>query len=331
MRDYVHLHRKAIASWVFEDPRRWHLFSFLLMKADEKGRVEMSVNDYAKKFGTDRNWLFRCIKEMESLGIVETKSETKVRQKFTNLTICKYELYNTATAEQLDESETIVRQSVDFQEEKEGERERNVSPTPPSYKEKDKEREEAYCAKNLRSERKRDGQMTLFEDFKVDDNPAAQNGPVNTAAQNETDNPAAHDGAATPHAPSVPTFEEFWEAYAYKRDRRRAQAVWNRMKDEDRRAACEGIEAYKADCAACERQMVYPERYLKNERWKDDYSTSARPRSAYQDYFTQNPNTYYGSTQQCSDRERIQQLDAQRRFAGYAAVAAHFRAKGNQE
>ena len=59
--------------------------------------------------------------------------------------------------------------------------------------------------------------MTLFEDFKVDDNPAAQNGTVNTAA---------HDGTATPQAPSVPTFEEFWEAYAYKRDRRRAQAVW---------------------------------------------------------------------------------------------------------
>ena len=260
----------------------------------------------------------------------------KTEQGKWSITVCKFAFYMVMTDERWNDNGTVGDQLFNkpptnhqqttnkpaSQEEKEGERERNVSPTPPSYKEKDKEREEAYCAKNLRSERERDGQMTLFEDFIVDDNPAAQNGTVNTAA---------HDGTATPQAPSVPTFEEFWEAYAYKRDRRRAQAVWNRMKDEDRRAAFEGIEPYKADCAACERQMVYPERYLKNERWKDDYSTSARPRSAYQDYFTQNPNNPYGSTQQCSDRERIQQLDAQRRFAGYAAVAAHFRAKGNQE
>ena len=318
MRDYVHLHRKILTSWVFEDARRLQLFIYLLAKADEQGMVRLSVNALSKMIGLQRMQVARLLQAMEEEGIIVQQTSNK----FSTITICKYAFYNTATTEVCSTNEQQTSNRNDFQEEKEGERERNVSPTPPSYKEKDKEREEAYCAKNLRSERERDGQMTLFEDFIVDDNPAAQNGTVNTAA---------HDGTATPQAPSVPTFEEFWEAYAYKRDRRRAQAVWNRMKDEDRRAAFEGIEAYKADCAACERQMVYPERYLKNERWKDDYSTSARPRSAYQDYFTQNPNTFYGSTQQCSDRERIQQLDAQRRFAGYAAVAAHFRAKGNQE
>ena len=318
MRDYVHLHRKILTSWVFEDARRLQLFIYLLAKADEQGMVRLSVNECARRLGIDRKWIERRLAEMQQRSIIDQQTTNKG----TNLTICNYAYYNQVTADVWAKSDQQMTNKPDFQEEKEGERERNVSPTPLSYKEKDKEREEAYCAKNLRSERERDGQMTLFEDFIVDDNPAAQNGTVNTAA---------HDETATPQAPSVPTFEEFWEAYAYKRDRRRAQAVWNRMKDEDRRAAFGGIEAYKADCAACERQMVYPERYLKNERWKDDYSTSARPRSAYQNYSTQNPNTYYGSTQQCSDRERIQQLDAQRRFAGYAAVAAHFRAKGNQE
>ena len=142
MREYVHLHRKALASWVFEDPRRWHLFSFLLMKADERGRVEVSVNDYAKKYGIDRNWLFRCLKEMESRGIIETK----MRQKCTNLTICKYEDYNTIATTKRDESETIMRQSTPSQEEKEEERETaresNVPPIPPSYKEKEKEKAE---------------------------------------------------------------------------------------------------------------------------------------------------------------------------------------------
>ena len=142
MREYVHLHRKALASWVFEDPRRWHFFSFLLMKADERGRVEVSVNDYAKKYGIDRNWLFRCLKEMESRGIIETK----MRQKCTNLTICKYEDYNTIATTKRDESETIMRQSTPSQEEKEEERETaresNVPPIPPSYKEKEKEKAE---------------------------------------------------------------------------------------------------------------------------------------------------------------------------------------------
>ena len=157
MRDYVHLHRKAIASWVFEDPRRWHLFSFLLMKADEKGRVEMSVNDYAKKFGTERTWVQRTIREMELRGIIAPI----MRQKCTTLTICKYELYNTATAEVCAESAPIMRQSAASQEEKEGERERNVSPTPLSYKEKEKEREENPQKKNTRT--RENGQNDIEE------------------------------------------------------------------------------------------------------------------------------------------------------------------------
>ena len=147
MRDYVHLHRKAIASWVFEDPRRWHLFSFLLMKADEKGRVEMSVREYAEHYGIDRNWINRCLREMAVRAIVEPK----VSQKRTVLTICKYAFYNTATTEVCAKSEPKVSQSAASQEEKEGERERNVSPTPPSYKEKEKEREEVLMMMDTRT------------------------------------------------------------------------------------------------------------------------------------------------------------------------------------
>ena len=66
MREYVHLHRKALASWVFEDPRRWHLFSFLLMKADERGRVEVSVNSYCSTYHLPRTTVLRLIEEMES-------------------------------------------------------------------------------------------------------------------------------------------------------------------------------------------------------------------------------------------------------------------------
>ena len=143
MREYVHLHRKALASWVFEDPRRWHLFSFLLMKADERGRVEVSVNDYAKKYEIDRSWLRRCINEMIDRNIIDQQTTNKR----TIITICKYGDYNTLTIEECAKSDQQTTNKARIQEEEKEEeretaRESNVPPTPPSYKEKEKEKSE---------------------------------------------------------------------------------------------------------------------------------------------------------------------------------------------
>ena len=142
MREYVHLHRKALASWVFEDPRRWHLFSFLLMKADERGRVEVSVNSYCSTYHLPRTTVLRLIEEMESRGILGQKTDNKR----TIVTLCKYEVYNTSTAtmwttngQQTDNKPTSQEEK---EEERETARESNVPPTPPSYKEKEKEKEE---------------------------------------------------------------------------------------------------------------------------------------------------------------------------------------------
>ena len=142
MREYVHLHRKALASWVFEDPRRWHLFSFLLMKADERGRVEVSVNSYCSTYHLPRTTVLRLIEEMESRGILGQKTDNKR----TIVTLCKYEVYNTSTAtmwttngQQTDNKPTSQEEK---EEERETARESNVPPIPPSYKEKEKEKEE---------------------------------------------------------------------------------------------------------------------------------------------------------------------------------------------
>ena len=225
MREYVHLHRKALASWVFEDPRRWHLFSFLLMKADERGRVEVSVNDYAKKYGIDRNWLFRCLKEMESRGIIETK----MRQKCTNLTICKYEDYNTIATTKRDESETIMRQSTPSQEEKKEERERKFPPHPLIKKEKSEKREE-LSATSLRRESEDEGQGLLFQELKEENERAAVNTEDSTPKAPSTEDP------------ETPTFEQFWDAYAYKRDRRAAERAWKRLSAADRRPYWRNME-----------------------------------------------------------------------------------------
>ena len=286
MRDYVHLHRKIVASWVFEDPRRLQLFIFLLAKADERGRAEVSVNDYAKKYGLDRSWLRRCINEMYERGIIDQQTTNKR----TIVTLCKYEDYNTLTNEECAKSDQQTTNKPTSKEEKEGERERKVPPHPFIKKEKEKEREE-LSATVLRRKSEEEGQGLLFQDL-TEDNECA----------------AVCDAEIAPPTPPAegPTFEQFWEAYAYKRDRRSAERAWKRLSAADRRAACEGIAAYRADCEACERQMMYAQGYLNRRRWEDDFTTPSRPRGTQHHTFQQpqSPSQYELHSHQASDPRR---------------------------
>ena len=93
MRDYVHLHRKILTSWVFEDARRLQLFIYLLAKADEQGMVRLSVNECAKRLGINRNSLRTILRQMEDEGVIHQQTTNKN----TIITICKYAHYNTAT------------------------------------------------------------------------------------------------------------------------------------------------------------------------------------------------------------------------------------------
>jgi hypothetical protein len=112
------------------------------MKADERGRVEVSVNSYCSTYHLPRTTVLRLIEEMESRGILGQKTDNKR----TIVTLCKYEVYNTSTAtmwttngQQTDNKPTSQEEK---EEERETARESNVPPTPPSYKEKEKEKEE---------------------------------------------------------------------------------------------------------------------------------------------------------------------------------------------
>ena len=93
MREYVHLHRKIVASWVFEDPRRLQLFIYLLAKADERGVVRLSVNECAKRLDINRNSLRTILRQMEDEGVVHQQPTNKR----TIITLCKYAYYNTST------------------------------------------------------------------------------------------------------------------------------------------------------------------------------------------------------------------------------------------
>ena len=143
MREYVHLHRKIVASWVFEDPRRLQLFIYLLAKADERGVVRLSVNECAKRLDINRNSLRTILRQMEDEGVVHQQPTNKN----TIVTLCKYAYYNTPTTNKppTNHQQTTNKariQEEEKEEERETARESNVPPIPPSYKEKEKEKSE---------------------------------------------------------------------------------------------------------------------------------------------------------------------------------------------
>ena len=300
MREYVHLHRKAKGHWVFRDPFRWHLFSFLLMEADETGRVEVSVNEYSKMFGIERTKVMRILREMVGRNIIAQQTHNK----FTIVIICKYELYNEQYFSSCTTNAQQPTNKPTSQEEKEEERERKFPPHPLIKKEKSEKREE-LSATSLRRESENDGQGFLFQELKEENDCAAVNTEDSTPKAPSTQGPKSSPSGER-EGGAVPTFEQFWDAYAYKRDRRAAERAWKRLSTADRRAAYEGIAAYRADCAHCERQMMYAQGYLNRRRWEDDFTTSPHPQGTQQLPFTQpqTPRHYEIRTYPDSDRGR---------------------------
>lgn len=67
-------------------------------------------------------------------------------------------------------------------------------------------------------------------------------------------------------------FQQFHDAYgrAYGRkvDRIAAERAWKRLSDKDRRAALNGIAAYREDCLRHGIAMKYPSGYLNLHRWE---------------------------------------------------------------
>lgn len=76
----------------------------------------------------------------------------------------------------------------------------------------------------------------------------------------------------------APDFQQFWNAYALKRDRIAAERAWNKLPAKDKRKAIEAIPAYNADCARQGISRMYAQGYLSHRRFEDDFSES--PESA---------------------------------------------------
>ena len=67
-----------------------------------------------------------------------------------------------------------------------------------------------------------------------------------------------------------PMFKRFWNLYGLKRDKIGAERAWSRLTAKDRKAAIDGIKAYRQDCADHNRMMMYAQGYLTHRRWEDE-------------------------------------------------------------
>ena len=67
------------------------------------------------------------------------------------------------------------------------------------------------------------------------------------------------------------TFEQFWNLYGYKLNRKKTEQKWNRLTAKERRAAVDGIQRLKDYYAEKGYALPHPLTYLNGERWNDEY------------------------------------------------------------
>lgn len=76
----------------------------------------------------------------------------------------------------------------------------------------------------------------------------------------------------------VPTFDEFWNAYAYKKGRKKAEEKWNKLKPKEKVACMKAVPAYventmipgSATTGTKKQFRMHPLTYLNGARWEDE-------------------------------------------------------------
>lgn len=104
----------------------------------------------------------------------------------------------------------------------------------------------------------------------------------NNNAEVETVDLEVEESSAIIQTEPAPTFEEFWEAYSYKKGRKKAEEKWNRLKLADKLACMAAVPAYVASTRKPTDPIVphanipfrmHPLTYLNGERWEDEIET----------------------------------------------------------
>lgn len=85
--------------------------------------------------------------------------------------------------------------------------------------------------------------------------------------------PVAFDGSIV-----IPTFQDFWDAYAYKKGRKKSEEKWNRMKPHEQILCMQAVPAYVANTVipgsvsdgSKKQYRMHPLTYLNGARWEDE-------------------------------------------------------------
>lgn len=85
--------------------------------------------------------------------------------------------------------------------------------------------------------------------------------------------PVASDGSIV-----MPTFQDFWNAYAYKKGRKKAEEKWNRLKPLEKVACMRAVPAYVENTmipgsvsdGSRKQYRMHPLTYLNGARWEDE-------------------------------------------------------------
>lgn len=76
----------------------------------------------------------------------------------------------------------------------------------------------------------------------------------------------------------IPAFDDFWNAYAYKKGRKKAEEKWNRLKPLEKVACMKAVPAYventmipgSAPSNTKKQYRMHPLTYLNGARWEDE-------------------------------------------------------------
>lgn len=76
----------------------------------------------------------------------------------------------------------------------------------------------------------------------------------------------------------APTFKDFWDAYAYKKGRKKAEEKWNKLKLQEKVACLQAVPAYVANTVipgstsdgTRKQYRMHPLTYLNGARWEDE-------------------------------------------------------------
>lgn len=95
--------------------------------------------------------------------------------------------------------------------------------------------------------------------------------------ENEVETVDLHETLPPLASVITPTFDEFWDAYAYKKGRKKAEEKWNKLKFSEKIACMKAVPAYventmipgSAPTGTKKQFRMHPLTYLNGARWED--------------------------------------------------------------